>query len=286
MRGKVVLITGGGSGIGLGIAKQMGKHGAQIIIGGRRENVLKEACENLAMDGVEAVGFKCDVRKNQDCENLLQQGLAKFGRLDVLVNNAAGNFSTSIEQLSLNGFKTIMDIDLFGTFNMSQACLNELKKTKGVIINISATLYYTAFPFQMAASAAKAAIDVLTRNIGVEWGADYGIRAVSIAPGPIENTTGGPGGRVFGAMMNASGDAKDVRRFVPIGRYGTVEDIANAALFVCSPAGSYVNATTIVVDGGQWHDASRAYLIGKEVVKRASQKEKATHKGGIKKSNL
>ncbi|GBG28331.1 Peroxisomal 2,4-dienoyl-CoA reductase [Hondaea fermentalgiana] len=287
LEGKVVVITGGGSGIGLGIARACGLHGAKVVIGGRREAKLQEACEALRKDGVKNIeGFPCDVRDPKRCEDFIKKAVEAFGTVDVLVNNAAGNFSTTIEKLSPNGFNTIMQIDLMGCFNMSKAALPYLKTSgKGLIVNISATLHYKAFPFQMAASSAKSAIDVLTKNIGVEWGTDYGIRAVSVAPGPIENTVGGPGGRVFGKMLGADG-GPDLREFVPIGRFGTVDDIGNTILFLASDAGSYINATTIVVDGGQYHEASGRYLLAKRKIAEASDKERQTHKGGVERAKM
>lgn len=222
----------------------------------------------------------------ESCQQMVKKCVSEFGRLDVLVNNAAGNFTTPLEDLTPNGFKTVMDIDLHGSFNMAKASLEELKKTKGVVISISATLYYKVTPFQMHASAAKAAIDVMTNSIGVEWASDYGIRAISIAPGPIADTVGGPTGRVFGGK-NGLGDAlNQVRNVVPIGRYGTVDDIASACLFVASPAGSFINATQIVVDGGHWHEASALYNRGRQAIKAKSDAEKKSKGTGSDRSKL
>lgn len=247
-------------------------HGAQVVISGRREGPLKEAVASLPKGT--AAYVTGDVRDYASCENMIAKAVSEFGRVDILVNNAAGNFVSAAEDLTPNAFRTVLDIDLQGSFNMSKAALEELKKTKGVVISISATLYYKTTPFQLHASAAKAAIDVMTNQLGVEWGAEYGIRAISIAPGPIADTVGGPTGRVFGT----GGKVPDVRTIVPIGRFGTVDDIANTVLFVSSPAGSFINATRIVVDGGHWHEASAGFLRGREFVKQKSAAEKK-HKG-------
>ena len=170
-----------------------------------------------------------------------------------------------------------MDIDFHGSFNMAKAALPELKKTKGLVVAISATLYYKMIPFQMHASAAKAAIDVMTNSIGVEWAAEHGVRAVSIAPGPIEGTVGGPTGRVFGQKgKNTFGD---VHRVVPVGRFGTVDDIAYAVLFVASEGGSFINATKIVVDGGYWHESAELFLSGKDAVRAKSDQERHAGRG-------
>jgi len=174
--GRVLLISGGGTGIGFGICQGFGRLGCKIVMCGRRQEVLNEACEKLKAEGIEAIGISNDVRNPEACISLAEKAVEKYGKIDFLINNAAGNFSTPVENLSPNGFKTIMDIDLHGSFNMCKAVLPHMKNNGGgVITSISATLYYTAFPFQMAASAAKSAIDVMTNNIACEWG-DYGIR--------------------------------------------------------------------------------------------------------------
>jgi len=268
------LVTGGGTGIGLGITKMFVAHGAKVVISGRREGPLKEAV--AALPNGSAAYITGDVRDFASCQKMVAKAVSEFGRLDVLVNNAAGNFVTPSEDLTPNAFKTVMDIDLHGSFNMAKASLEELKKTKGVVISISATLYYKVTPFQMHASAAKAAIDVMTNSIGVEWGAEHGIRSVSIAPGPIADTVGGPTGRVFGTGAKMP----DIRTIVPIGRFGTVDDIASCVLFVASPAGSFINATQIVVDGGHWHEASNGFLRGKDFVRMKSDAERKAKGSG------
>ena len=249
-------------------------HGARVVISGRREKPLQEAVASLPAGTISYTTG--DVRDFASCERMVSKAVSDFGRLDILVNNAAGNFATAAEDLSPNAFKTVMDIDLHGSFNMAKAALEELKKTKGVVISISATLYYKTTAFQLHASAAKAAIDVMTNQLGIEWGAEYGIRAISIAPGPIADTVGGPTGRVFGGAV----DRHEIRNVVPIGRFGTVDDIANTVMFVASPAGSFINATKIVVDGGQWHDASASFLRGRRAVKEKSDAERKSKGSG------
>eukprot|EP00510_Aplanochytrium_minuta_P002247 CAMPEP_0184012386 /NCGR_PEP_ID=MMETSP0954-20121128/4377_1 /TAXON_ID=627963 /ORGANISM="Aplanochytrium sp, Strain PBS07" /LENGTH=290 /DNA_ID=CAMNT_0026292355 /DNA_START=27 /DNA_END=899 /DNA_ORIENTATION=+ len=270
MKGKVVLVTGGGTGIGFGICTTFGRHGAKIAMGGRRSEVLEEACEKLSREGIDAIGIPMDVRDPSSCENIVTKTVEKFGRIDILVNNAAGNFMVAAESLSSNGFKTVMDIDLHGSFNMSKAVLPVFKQAEqGVIINISATLHYRATPFQMHASAAKAGIDVMTRVMGVEW-AEYGIRCVSIAPGPIEGTVGGPNGRVFGQKKG-----NHTSNIVPVGRFGTVWDIGNTALFLASEAGSFITATEVVVDGGHYQDGTGSFRRMKAAIEAKSHEEKS-----------
>ena len=276
----MALITGGGTGIGLGITKMLVAHGAKVVITGRREGPLKDAV--AALQPGSAAFTTGDVRDYASCERMVAKTVSEFGRLDILVNNAAGNFVTASADLTPNAFKTVMDIDLHGSFNMAKASLEELKKTQGIVISITATLHYKVTPFQLHASAAKAAIDVMTNSIGVEWAAEHGIRAVSIAPGPIADTVGGPTGRVFGGSMKTS----DVRHIVPVGRFGTVDDIANCVMFVASPAGSFINATHIVVDGGHWHEASGTFLRGREAVKQKSESERKVKGTGSDRSKL
>ena len=251
--------------------------------------------EKLRAEGVDAFGVPGDVRDPEKCKSSVEQVVAHFGRLDYLVNNAAGNFMVSTEELTPNGLATVLGIDLQGCFNMAKAALPHLKKAGAehglaCIINITATLQYKATPFQFHASAAKAGIDVLTNNIGVEW-AEYGIRCVGIAPGPISGTVGGPGGRVFGGAGQAGVEAKEpsarfVRRSTPAGRYGRVDDIGLAAVYLCSSAGGFITATTLVVDGGQWHGTSGSYLAAREMIAEKSKSEKKNFKGGVKKAKL
>eukprot|EP01126_Amoeba_proteus_P029185 TRINITY_DN2876_c0_g2_i14.p1 TRINITY_DN2876_c0_g2~~TRINITY_DN2876_c0_g2_i14.p1 ORF type:complete len:267 (-),score=41.94 TRINITY_DN2876_c0_g2_i14:374-1174(-) len=251
--GKVAFVTGGGSGIGLGICKVLGSHGAKIAILSRRKDVLDKATQELSALGITAIGFPGDVRKIETLEEAFRKVVDTFGRLDILVNNAAGNFMCSAEELSENGFASVLAIDLQGTFNCCKAALPYLQKsgkdTGALIINISATLHYKAFPFQIHAASAKAGIDVITQTLAVEWG-DYGIRVVGIAPGPISDTPGGPGGRVFGG----SGLAGEMKMVVPLGRYGTTDDIGYSALFLAT-AGSYISGMenqSWMVEGVPW----------------------------------
>jgi len=159
------------------------------------------------------------------------------------------------DELSPKGFRTVIDIDLVGTYTLSSAGLQYLKKSKNpLIVNITATLQYKATPFQIHASAAKAGIDVVTQTLGIEWGSKYGIRVVGVAPGPIAGTEGGPTGRVFGGALKTTTVADQI----PIARWGETHDIGHAVLYLAT-AGSYVNATNLVVDGGQWHGSTEQF---------------------------
>jgi peroxisomal 2,4-dienoyl-CoA reductase len=243
-QGQTVLITGGGTGICFGIADALARHGANLVLMGRRAEVLEEAKQKLAAHGSKVLVSAGDVRDFAQAERVVQEAIDAFGRLDVLVNGAAGNFLCPTEKLSPNGFKTVIEIDLLGTFNLSRAAFEALKKSRGVILNISATLHYQGTVMQAHVMAAKAGIDALGRNLAAEWG-EYGIRVVTIAPGPIGDTEG-----VRRLLPGAAADK--VSQEIPLRRLGKVEDVANAALFLCSNGASYVTGEVLVVDGGQW----------------------------------
>ncbi|KAG2679623.1 hypothetical protein I3760_11G058600 [Carya illinoinensis] len=283
LKGKVALLTGGGSGIGFEISTQFGKHGASIAIMGRRQQVLDTAVSALHSLGIPAVGFEGDVRKQEDAKRVVDSTFKHFGRLDILVNAAAGNFLASAEDLSPNGFRTgyllqlelynnsrFMDIDSVGTFTMCHEALKYLKKGGpgrsssggGTILNISATLHYTASWYQIHVSAAKAAVDATTRNLALEWGTDYDIRVNGIAPGPIADTPG------MSKLAPEEINSK-ARDYMPLYKLGEKWDIAMAALYLVSDAGKYVNGTTIPVDGGLWLTKPRH--LPKEAVRQLSR---------------
>ncbi len=246
MAGRVALVTGGASGIGFGIAKTLGLHGARLVLMGRRREFLEDACGKLRALGIEAVFYAGDVRKEEDADGAVAAALQAFGRLDTLINSAAGNFLALAEEMSYKAFRTVLEIDTFGVFNLCRASFKALKASRqGVIINISATLHYGASWYQTHATAAKSAIDTITRQLALEWGL-YNIRVNGIAPGPIADT---PGMTKLSATDNA---ARLIVERVPLGRAGTTDDIGYAALFLCSSAGSYVSGDTIVVDGAAW----------------------------------
>ncbi|KAM3694288.1 hypothetical protein ACJW30_07G045200 [Castanea mollissima] len=286
LKGKVALLTGGGSGIGYEISYQLGKHGASIVIMGRRRNVLDSAVDSLRSHGIQAVGLEGDVRKREDAIRVLESTIKHFGRLDILVNAAAGNFLVSAEDLTTNGFRTVIDIDSVGTFTMCHEALKYLKKggpgkppsNGGTIINISVTMHYTATWYQIHVSSAKAAVDSITRSLALEWGTDYDIRVNGIAPGPIKDTAGA-------SKLLPQEIISKAREAQPLYKFGEKWDIAMAALYLASDAGKYVNGTTLVVDGGQWLSSPRN--LPKEAVKQLSRAvESRSRAVGIPKSKL
>ncbi len=264
LKGKVAFITGGGSGINFGVAKALASHGAAIAMMGRREEVLQEACNELAGLGVKTFFKSGDVRSPEACEAAIEAAVQNLGRIDILVNGAAGNFLCPPELLSSNGFKTVIDIDLNGTFNMCRYAYKHLKESKGLILNISATLHYVGTPFQSHVSAAKAGIDALTINLAAEWGPD-GIRVCGIAPGPIGDTEG--------MRRLAPGEAGEkLKKAIPLGRFGATEDIGLAAVFLASSAANYITGETLVVDGGQW--LAKPPMVPRELVEQMIAKPK------------
>lgn len=281
MRGRVLFVTGGGSGIGLGICCSFAKLGAKVAICGRSEEKLKKAEATIREHGAEDVMYvQADVRKPEECKAAADQVGVEWGKIDILVNNAAGNFMSLLEDTSKNAWDTVIGIDLGGTFNMSTAALPWLRKAAvsgsgAAVLNISATLYYSGIPFQGHAAAAKAGIDSLTKTMAAEWAGD-GIRVVSVAPGPVADTEGGPTGRVFGAAQ-----LKDIRSSVPLGRWVEIDDIANTVVFLASPGGSSITGTNIVVDGMSWQAGSlRKFSSNKDAIRAMVKMQKENRERG------
>ena len=244
LEGKVAFVTGGGTGITGGIARAFAEHGARLAITSRKEENLQAMKSTIEELGGECFTVAADVRDFDAVQNAIAKTVEHYGKIDIVVNGAAGNFLCAADQLSANGFGTVVDIDTKGTFNVCRAAFEELKKSKGQILNISATLQDLAKPMQIHVSAAKAGVDAITRNLSVEWGR-HGIRVNGIAPGPIEDTEGMK--RLLPEPLK-----EKITKKIPVGRFGRIVDIENAALFLTSDAANYINGVTLVVDGGQW----------------------------------
>jgi 2,4-dienoyl-CoA reductase [(3E)-enoyl-CoA-producing], peroxisomal len=251
LKGRAALITGGGTGIGRGIALAFAAHGCDVAIMSRAAEHLEPTAAALRATGVRGLALTGDVRDPASVANAVGEAANTFGRLDIVVNGAAGNFICAAEELSPNGFGTVVDIDLKGTFNVSRAALPHLKARGGSLINISATLQYLATLGQVHAAAAKAGVDVLTRTLAAEWGG-YKIRVNGIAPGPTEDTEG------VRRLTTAESRAQMVAQ-CPLGRLTAIADIANAALFLASDAASFITGVTLVVDGGLWSKSDRLF---------------------------
>jgi peroxisomal 2,4-dienoyl-CoA reductase len=254
LEGKVAFVTGGGSGICKGITRTMLAHGARAAIVGRKAERLEVAAKELSEEtGRECIACPADVRNPQEVEAAIERTIERLGGMDVVVNGAAGNFLAPAAQLSYNAFKTVLEIDAIGTYNVSKASFQRwLRDRGGHVINISATLHYAATPMQVHACAAKAAVDAMTRTLALEWG-PLGIQVNGIAPGPIADTEG------F-ARLAPPDFVEKVARAIPLGRLGTIDDIADCALWLVSGAASYVHGATIVVDGGAWLPGTGAMM--------------------------
>ena len=244
LQGKDAFVTGGGTGITGGVARALAEAGARVAIASRKMENLAPMKNLIEENGGECFAIAADVRDYAAIETAIGETVKKFGNLDIVVNGAAGNFLCKADELSANGFGTVLDIDAKGTFNVCRAAFEELKKSGGQILNISATLHLAATPMQIHVSAAKAAVDAMTRNLAVEWG-KYGIRSNGIAPGPIEDTEG------MKRLLPEPLKEKLAKR-IPLQRFGRIKDIENAAVFLCSDAASYISGVTLVVDGGHW----------------------------------
>jgi len=244
LKGKAALVTGGGTGICRGIALRLAGAGCDVAIMSRSREHLEPTAGEIQRAGVRALALSGDVRDLSAVDSLVAQTASTFGRLDIVVNGAAGNFVCLAEKLSPNGFGTVIDIDLKGTFNVSRAAFPHLKARGGAILNISATLQLLGTVGQAHASAAKAGVDALTRTLASEWG-PAGIRVNGLAPGPVEGTEGV-------RRLTTSSSLTAIVAQCPLGRLATIEEVANTAVFLCSDAASFITGVTLVVDGGLW----------------------------------
>ncbi|KAF4087570.1 hypothetical protein AMELA_G00072240 [Ameiurus melas] len=247
LKDQVAFITGGGSGIGFRIAEVLMRHGCDAVIASRNLEKLTEAAKKLtSATGRHCLALQMDVRQPDTISTAVDEMLKEFGRVDILINNAAGNFLCPAAALSFNAFKTVLEIDTMGTFNTSKVVYEKwFKDHGGSIVNISATLGYKGQALQVHAGSAKAANDAMTRHLAVEWGPS-GVRVNTVAPGPISGTEG------YRRLGGSHAESAGIFRTIPLQRAGNKTEMAHTVLFLASRAASYVTGATVVADGGAW----------------------------------
>ena len=247
LKGKSIIVTGGGTGLGKSMATRFAELGADLVITSRRQNVIDETAEALRQYGGKVLAVACDVRDPDQVQNMVDHTVNEFGKIDILLNNAAGNFISPTEDLSPNAFKTVVDIVLNGTFNCTQAAGKVMRKNKGgVILNIVTTYAWTGSGYVVPSACAKAGVLAMTRSLAVEW-AKYGIRTIAIAPGPFP--TKGAWSRLAPPGL---GIKKKMINRIPLKRVGEHHELANLASYLVSDQAGYINGEVVTIDGGEW----------------------------------
>ena len=256
-QGKTVAVTGGGSGINLGIAKTFARLGANIAICGRTQEKLDAAAAELRALGAKTVAKSADVRDLNAVETFFEQSAKELGPCDIVIAGAAGNFLCPVEAMSSNAFRTVVDIDLIGSFHTAKAAFPQLSETSRSMLLVSAAQAFMPYEFQAHAGAAKAGVDQLMRQLALEWG-PKGIRVNCIVPGPIADTKG------MTALLANPDLTEQLINTVPARRLGSVDDIGATAAYLASPVADYVNGASVIIDGGQ-------YLNGTGVLNAATR---------------
>ena len=244
LAGKTAVITGGGSGINFAIASRYAEHGANVALIGRTKQTLDDAAEQIRAKGGTASGHPADVRDYDALAGAIKSAREAHGPIDLVVCGAAGNFPAPALGMSANAFKSVVDIDLLGTFNTCRAAFEHLRRPGASIISISAMQAFTPMPMQSHVCAAKAGVDMLTKCLAIEWGPE-GVRVNSIAPGAVDDTEG------MKRLAPTPEIRKKFERGVPLGRFATKDEIADLALFLSSDAAKFITGAIVVCDGGQ-----------------------------------
>ncbi len=248
LRGQVVLVTGGGTGLGRAMAQRCAELGAGVAICGRRGEVAEAAAREMAAaTGAEVMGSACDVRSFEEVEAWVASVVARFGRITALVNNAAGNFLARTETLSPNAFRTVVDIVLGGTFNATVAVGRQLiaQGEGGSVLSIVTTYAWTGSSFVVPSACAKAGVLAMTRSLAVEWG-EHRIRCNAIAPGPF------PTEGAFSRLLPDPRLQQIALKKVPLRRFGEQRELADLAVFLLAPQSGYINGDVVTIDGGEW----------------------------------
>lgn len=264
LAGRVAFVAGGTSGINLAIAQGLAAHGASIAVMSRNPERVTQAVAELEVQGAKVHGVVGDVRQYAQVEAAMASAHEALGAFDIVVSGAAGNFLCPADRLSPNGFRTVVEIDLIGTFHVYRAAVAHSRTPGASFITISAPQSTEPYWGQSHVSAAKAGVDMLTRSLAVEWG-ERGIRVNGIVPGPIAGTEGIERLAPTGAIRDSWTQANPLRRF------GTGADVANAAIFLSSDAAAYVNGAILYVDGGQVHSAGRDYRASWQALQDAGE---------------
>ncbi|MBI4479262.1 MAG: 2,4-dienoyl-CoA reductase [Acidobacteria bacterium] len=247
LKDQVAIITGGGTGLGRAMALEFSRLGARLVLASRSLEHLQPTVAEIVAQGGEAMAVSTDVRDPAQVDRMVEAAKETFGGVDILINNAAGNFIVKPEDLSPNGWRAVVDIVLNGTFFCSRAAGREMiaQGRGGKIVSILATYAWHGGPGTVHSAAAKAGVLALTRTLAVEW-APHKIRVNAIAPGPI--ATEGAGSKLW-----ATPEARQrMVSNIPVGRIGRPEEIADAAAYLVSPFGDYINGEALTIDGGEW----------------------------------
>lgn len=247
LKGNVAIITGGGTGLGRAMALEYSRLGAKLVLASRSLEHLEPTAAEIERAGGEAFAVATDVREPAQVDRMIQRTKEAFGKIDILVNNAAGNFICKAEDLSPNGWRAVVDIVLNGTFFCTRAAAREMiaQKSGGKILSVLATYAWTGGPGTVHSAAAKAGVLAMTRTLAVEWG-QHKIRVNALTPGTVP--TEGAGSKLWATPEAV---ARLVAR-IPAGRMGTPQEIANAAAFLVSPYAEYINGENLTLDGGAW----------------------------------
>jgi len=247
LQNKVIVVTGGGTGLGKSMAARFGELGAKLVLTSRKLEHLDPTAAELRKQGIDVLTVPCDVREPHSVEEMVAKAVATYGRVDGLVNNAAGNFLCPTEELSYNGFNSIVQIVLYGSFNCTQAVGRQMIKqgTGGSVLSIVTTYAWTGSAYVVPSAVAKAGVLVMTRSLAVEW-AKYKIRANAIAPGPFP--TEGAWSRLAPPGMGEDVIAQKV----PARRFGRLDELANLATYLMAEGSAYITGEVVTIDGGEW----------------------------------